>query len=149
LAHAGADRATVRPCRFRCAGCRGLAPLTRICGSEDYEKQTLRVNAAAQNATLPEPPKGEARLGVFGPGGSLLVGFVVVLGAGKGRRHVMASLSLVLIAMLLVAPGCGGGGSGTQLQQQPPPPNLSYYSVLVSGTANGIVHNAKVIVAVQ
>ncbi len=110
---------------------------------------TLTVNSAAQTSTVPESPKDNGRRGSFALGGSLLVGFVVVLASRKGRCRGMTALCLALFAVLLAAPGCGGGGSGGQHQQQSPPPNSSYYSVLVTATANGFMHNAKVIVVVQ
>lgn len=57
-------------------------------------------------------------------------------------------LTLCLFAAMLVT-GCGGGGSTTTITQ--PPPNgtpSGAYSVLVTGTANGIIHNAKITVVV-
>jgi hypothetical protein len=53
------------------------------------------------------------------------------------------------ITLLLFVASCGGGGNSIGQQQQQPPPSYATYNVLVSGTANGILHSAKVIVLVQ
>jgi hypothetical protein len=55
-------------------------------------------------------------------------------------------MGLFAALSLSFAVSCGGGSNSTQ-QKQPPP--AATYSVVVSGTANGIVHNAKVLVIVQ
>ncbi len=111
---------------------------------------TLTVNSVSQTAGVVGAPDAAVCLRALGLGGLSLAGLVFVFGDGNHKRRVLAPLSLILIAVLLVVPGCGGGGgSGNQTQQQSPPPNSSYYSVLVTGTANGIVHNAKVMVVVQ
>jgi hypothetical protein len=54
-------------------------------------------------------------------------------------------LSLGLFAALFAVAGCGSGGGQNV---QPPPANAATYSVVVSATANGIIHNAKITVVV-
>jgi hypothetical protein len=54
-----------------------------------------------------------------------------------------------LFAALMLVPGCGSGGQNQQQQQQLPPATATSYNVVVTGTANGIIHNAKVLVMVQ
>jgi len=71
---------------------------------------------------------------------------VVVGGFTNRKRRLAMLLSLGLFAALFALAGCGGSQSG---QQPPPPANPGTYSVVVSATANGIIHNAKVIVVVQ
>ena len=70
----------------------------------------------------------------------------------RGRRALSRSavLSLLLFAALSFA-GCGGGGSTSTGTAQPPPGSTpaGTYCLVVTGTANGIVHNAKIAVAVQ
>ena len=83
--------------------------------------------------------------GWLGAGGSLICAFVLLGGLSEGKRSRLCSLGL--FAALAFAISCGGGSSSS-MQKQPPPP-ASTYSVVVSGTANGIVHNVKVLVIVQ
>ena len=64
-----------------------------------------------------------------------------------GRRF-SALFSILVLAALCVA--CGGGQMSTQIPPpQQPPPSLNIYSVVVSGTSNGTIHNTKVLVLVQ
>jgi len=78
---------------------------------------------------------------------------VFALPLRRPRWIRMTWLPILLAAFFLVS--CGGNGSGggsggggsSQLQVDPTPPGA--YSVLVSGTANGIVHNAVVYVVVH
>jgi pro-kumamolisin-like protein/Big-like domain-containing protein len=73
--------------------------------------------------------------------------------SGFTRRRKAALLcSSALLASLLLITSCGGGGQQTVQPPPPPPPtapNTTYYTVLVTGGANGLVHNSQVIVAVQ
>src|SRR5207245_9955089 len=68
------------------------------------------------------------------------------------RRRWIVMCGLVLFAALLFTTSCGGGGQQTIKPAPPPPataPSTTYYTVLVTGTANGVVHNSQIIVAVQ
>jgi hypothetical protein len=57
-------------------------------------------------------------------------------------------LSLGLLAAML-ATSCGGAISKSSPTPTPTPaPTLVSYSVVVTGTANGIIHNAKITVVV-
>ncbi len=79
----------------------------------------------------------------------LLFACVLVSGfANRKRRLLAAPLRLSLLAALFLAAGCGGGG-GQTVQPPPPPPVGTAYGVVVSATANGIVHNAKITVIVR
>jgi hypothetical protein len=59
----------------------------------------------------------------------------------------------VAFILIFAWTACGGGGQSSHsttpppTQTAPPPPNT--YSVVVSGTANGTIHNATVIVVLQ
>jgi len=68
---------------------------------------------------------------------------------GSGRRKWTVICGFALMALLLFIASCGGGGQ--QTFQSPPPtaPNTSYYTVLVSATGNGVIHNSQITVAVQ
>jgi len=77
--------------------------------------------------------------------------FCVLLVLPVGRRRWMSLFcqSIVLGAFLLASCGGGGGGGGGS---NPPPVNgtpAGTYTVLVTGTANGIVHNTVVSVVVH
>jgi hypothetical protein len=85
--------------------------------------------------------------------GCLLICVLVLGGLANNERKWRRLLALGLFAALWLAVSCGGGGS-----TQPPASRssssssspLATYSVLVNGTAaNGIIHNAKIIVVVQ
>jgi len=79
----------------------------------------------------------------------LLFACVLVSGFANRKRPLLAApLRLSLLAALVLAAGCGGGGSQT-VQPPPPPPVGTAYSVVVSATANGVVHNAKITVIVR
>jgi Bacterial Ig-like domain (group 3) len=109
----------------------------------------LAITASAQAAALPSHHDARDQLGWLGAGGFALAS-VLLTGFADRRRRMTILLGLGLLAALFAAPGCGGGQGGqNSLQPPPPPPNTATYSVVVSGTANGIVHNAKVLVAVQ
>jgi len=107
---------------------------------------TLTVNAFAQIAALPAHPPYPGRLGWLGAGGGFVLASVVLSGFTNRKRRLAMLMSLGLFAALFAAAGCGGGQGG---QKPPPPANAGTYSVVVSATANGIIHNAKVIVVVQ
>ena len=103
-------------------------------------------------ATLTVSAVKKTALAAFDPAAweAMLVGFAFVFvcpGAFLKRTPRPAVAVTALFAMLLLVAGCGGGGNGGGIQQ--PPPSASASSVLVSGTANGIIHNAKVIVVVE
>jgi hypothetical protein len=101
-------------------------------------------------ATLTVGAAKKTALAAFHPAAweAMLLGFAFVfVWQGALKRSPRPAVSTALFAMLLLLAGCGGGGQGGGIQQ--PPPATSTYSVLVSGTANGIIHNAKVIVVVE
>jgi Pro-kumamolisin, activation domain/Bacterial Ig-like domain (group 3)/Subtilase family len=58
-----------------------------------------------------------------------------------------------LLATLLVMNACGGGSGSSGPPPPPPPQNIptpaGTYTVLLTATANGVIHNVKLIVAVQ
>jgi hypothetical protein len=104
---------------------------------------TVTVNSVATLPASSRPSRG-GLAGWLGVGGSLICAFVLLGGLSDGKRNRLRSLGL--FAALAFAVSCGGGSSSTP---PPPPPNAATYSVVVSATANGIVHNAKVLVVVQ
>jgi hypothetical protein len=122
---------------------------------------TLTVNASSKNAAA--SASAQAQAGAQGAGAhrggrliwlaaesSLMMGMVWIGGFGRRKRRGAIVLSVVVFVLLVAFVGCGsGGGSGTSPPPPPPPPaSVSTYSVVVSGTANGIEHDAKVIVMV-
>ena len=110
---------------------------------------TLTINATVQTAQLARPdPQTPGRWPVTA--GLLCCCFLFIGGrAGRGLRQSLL-LSLCFFAAM-AAISCGGGGSSSTTNPPPPPTNGSAagtYSVVVTGTANGIVHNARIIVVV-
>jgi subtilase family serine protease len=110
---------------------------------------TLTITAAAQTSGLVQPMR-DRRANWLAAACILAFGSFFV--GGQAQRKLRRSLlfGLCLFAATLTI-SCGGGGSPTSITIPPstPPPTLVSYGVVVTGTANGIVHNAKVIVAVQ
>jgi Pro-kumamolisin, activation domain/Bacterial Ig-like domain (group 3) len=113
---------------------------------------TLTITAAAQTSGLaPQMPQRRTSWPVAA--GILVFGFFVVGGQAqrKLRGRLLFSLCICIFAAALTI-SCGGGGSSTTpitILPSTPPPTLVTNSVMVTGTANGVVHNAKVTVVVQ
>jgi subtilase family serine protease len=83
------------------------------------------------------------------------VGLVLVFlfgWSGRKRRWRLAP-SVCTIAILALQVACGGSGGGGATSPPPPPTttaaSVGTYSVLVTGTANGSIHNVKLTVIVQ
>jgi hypothetical protein len=132
---------------------------------------TLTINASAQaaglflprevaHAVLPvlhgEGTQARAPVphGWLGAAGSLICAFFLLSGLADDRRKMSWLLGLGLLAALSLALSCGGGASiqptASSSSSSSSPSPAETYSVLVSGTAaNGIIHNAKVMVVVQ
>jgi hypothetical protein len=134
---------------------------------------TVTVNAAAQTAGLCEPREvaqallpvhrllykevAQARVpvphGWLGAASGLICALFLLGGLADDKRKRAWPLALALFAALSLALSCGGGASMQTPSSHSPDPSSSpagTYSVVVSGTAaNGIIHNAKVIVVVQ
>ena len=109
---------------------------------------TLTITAAAQTTGL-VPSKCPRQSGWPVAAGILAFGFF--LGGGQGHRKRRRSLLLslcIFTAILMIS--CGGGSTTTPTPTPTPTPapTLVSYSVVVTGTANGIVHNAKIAVVV-
>jgi hypothetical protein len=110
---------------------------------------TLTINATVPGASGMLTP-GARRGDFFGAGTALTLGIVLVLPLRR-RRWTGIFCMLVLLAVFLMASCGGGSGSSTGPSNPTPPANSTppgTYTVLVTGTANGIVHNAKVTVLV-
>jgi hypothetical protein len=90
--------------------------------------------------------------GWLGLGTGLICAAFLLGGLAVERRKRSWLLGLGLLAALSIALSCGGGASPAPRSPDPSDPSSSpagTYSVLVSGKgANGIIHNAKVIVVV-
>jgi hypothetical protein len=90
----------------------------------------------------------------FGAGIALAFCFVVVLPLRRPRWITMVWLPIVLAASLLVSCGgsgssSGGGGGGGSGQSKVENTPVGTYSIVITGTANGITHNAVVYVVVH
>ena len=92
----------------------------------------------------------------FGAGTALAFCFIFVLPLRRPRWIRLTWLPILLAAFLLVScggsgsgsgTGGGGGGGGSKTTVENTPPGT--YTVLVTGTANGITHNAVVYVVVH
>lgn len=109
------------------------------------------------SATLPgvtsasvAPAQGQTRGGWLGAGTVLAASVLLWFPIRRRRWTGMVCLS-ILAAVALVTVGCGGSGNSGG-GSNPPPVNgtpAGRYTVVVTGTANGIVHNAVIGVLVQ
>jgi hypothetical protein len=108
---------------------------------------TLTINAVAQTAEL-APAQRQRQSGW--PVGAGMLAFGLFFVGGRAHRKLRRSvlLSLILFAAILTI-GCGiWRSTGTPTPTPTPAPTLVSYSVVVTGTANGIVHNAKITVVI-
>lgn len=109
---------------------------------------TLTVNSVA-TATMVGVMPGTSGSTLW-PAATMLLGSCLL--AGFSRAHRRRTVLAAMTASMLLFVACGGGGQTTQHITPPPPqpPNpLTTYTVVVSATANGVIHNATVIVSVQ
>ena len=126
----------------------GVSPSSATLNGAATATLTVTASATASAQTAGLSPRGVpgSRRTWLGPGVGFVLAFVLLTGFTNRRRRFAVLLGLGLIATLILLPGCGGGQSH---QPPPPPQNATAYSVVVTGTANGITHNAKVVVMVQ
>jgi len=115
---------------------------------------TLSITATIPGSTANiDPLRNPARHGAWlGAGTALAFCVVLVLPLRRRRWNGIACLIVLLAGCLLSACGGGGAGSGTTTGGSTPPANgtpAGTYTVLITGTANGIMHSAKVTVVVQ
>ena len=103
---------------------------------------TLMLAAPVQTAGT---PRTNRRNWIGGGSGLVLASFALC--GLLGRRRRAALFCVALLAVVGAVAGCGGGSSGTKTPP-PPPSDAGTYSVTVTGTANGIVHSAKITVVV-
>lgn len=100
------------------------------------------------SATVPSSTAG-VTASVRWPAGILAA--VLLFGIGRKKR-LLRGLALVGLAVAAIAASGGCGGGGSPPPPPPPPANgtpTGNYSVVVTGTANQIVHNVKLTVVVQ
>jgi hypothetical protein len=86
-----------------------------------------------------------------------LFGLVILLAYQRARPRATLktryACGLCAMLLLLLANGCGGGG--TVVAPPPPPPPMKVpapagsYTILVTATANGTIHNVKLLVEIQ
>jgi hypothetical protein len=124
---------------------------------------TLTVTAAAATGSLSpnSAMRGGKTLWMLA-GASALLGCFFLSGFSgkisiKGKektRNRLALPVLIVLALMLVWTACGGSGQSSRSSPPPPPiptpaPALTTYSVVVSGTASGTIHNVTLIVVLQ
>jgi hypothetical protein len=124
-------------------GC-SVAPTVTLNGATSV---TLTINATVQTAELAVPNRQKQS---HWPVAAGLLGFGFLLAGGRTSRKLRRSLLLTLCLFAAMATiSCGSGGSTTT----PPPTPINgsaagTYSVLVTGTVNGIIHNVKITVVI-
>jgi subtilase family serine protease len=108
---------------------------------------TLTVNATIPGTTAKLIPGPWRQRGTWTRAATVLAACLVFVLPWR-RRRVFLPLCLVVLSAVMIS--CGGSGGGTTTQ--PPPANgtpAGTYNVLLTGTANGTIHTAKVTVLVQ
>jgi hypothetical protein len=89
-------------------------------------------------------------LGLFG----VLILFAHQRARPQAPPKMRWALGFCAVALLLFVNGCGGGGTVIVPPPPPPPPTkvpapVGSYSVVVSASAGGTIHNAKLLVQIQ
>jgi hypothetical protein len=107
---------------------------------------TLTLTAMLPGTAANLSPTPRQRRGWLGGGAAIALCIVVVLPVR--RRRWMSLVCLLVLAGVFFLAGCGGGDGGSNLLPVNGTP-AGAYTVLVTGTANGIVHNAVVNVSVH
>ena len=87
---------------------------------------------------------------------SLCISLLAVM-PRRGSRRLQWALCVFALALILLASACGGGSSPPSGPPPPPPPPppqnvptpTGSYSVLVTATANGTIHNVRLTLIVQ
>jgi len=108
---------------------------------------TLTINAAAKTTALAAPvPQGSTRWPIAM--GVLFFGFL--LASGRAGRKLQRTLLLGLcLSVAMLASSCGGAVSKSSSGSTTTPVTApTTYTVLVTGTAKGIIHNAEITVMV-
>jgi len=107
---------------------------------------TLTINAAAKTTALAAPqPQGKSRWPVAA--GIFCFGLLFI-GKRGSRKPRLILLFTIALPVAFIATGCNEMPKHYSGIQEPAP-TLVTYNVVVTGTANGIVHNAKITVLVQ
>lgn len=101
----------------------------------------LMISASSQADLSPFAPAGPPNPSGFS--GKIVVTLASLLLMTLAiRRRRASALARALVAMIVLMAGCGGGSSSQP--PPPPPPAPATYSVVVNGTANGILHSATI-----
>jgi hypothetical protein len=109
---------------------------------------TLTINATAQTTALAlSKQQGITHWSMAA--GMLCFGFLLASRRASSKLRRALLLSLGLIAALTTT-GCNSISENAQgsTSALAPPPTLVTYSVVVTGAANGIIHNAKITVVI-
>jgi hypothetical protein len=125
-----------------------LNPSTVTVNGQATATTTLTISAASKTTALAAPKQpGPFRWPIAA--GMVFFGFLMA--GGRAHRKLKGSLllSLALFAAFAAA-GCNSisGSPHGSTPTPKPAPTLVTYTVLVTGTANGIIHNAKITVVV-
>ncbi len=110
---------------------------------------TLIITATIPGAAAQVDPLARPRHARWLGAGGLALCVVLVLPLRRRRWNAIACLTILLATCFLSA--CGGGAN-RGVSSTPPPANGTppgTYTVLITGTANGITHNSKLTVIVQ
>jgi hypothetical protein len=116
---------------------------------------TVQVNAFITVQTEPQLVLPTDRARRVPPGVLIVSALALLLALYRAPRRVSRRLRWAFgsfaLALLLLASGCGGGSS--LLPPPPPPQKISTppgtYAVVITASANGAIHNIKLIVVVQ
>jgi hypothetical protein len=109
-------------------------------------QSTVTITATLPAATTAQAVRSSRGKDWFGAGAAFGLALLLFLPV-RGRRWRLP-VSLIVLGIFLVSSGCGGSVTSTTQPSNPNGTPAGAYNVVITGTGNGIVHNAKLTVVV-
>jgi hypothetical protein len=104
--------------------------------------------ASAARGNRPAGLPGHVYKHGFEAAGGAAIAFAALLVLPLPRRHWKLPAGLAMLMLVLLIPGCGGSVKSSRQQSNPGGTPAGTYSVVLTGTGNGIVHSVKLPVVV-
>jgi hypothetical protein len=128
-----------------------VSPSSVNVNSSTTAQVTLMATSNGANAAVKTQSRGSAAT-LWLAGGSLMLGFLFFSSSRKTVHDSRLPITLGTSFLLLICIACGSGHNQVTNPRPPPPQSitlLNAHNIVVTGTANGIIHNAQVTVVVQ
>jgi hypothetical protein len=104
--------------------------------------------ASAARGNRPAGLPGHVYKHGFEAAGGAAIAFAALLVLPLPRRHWKLPAGLAMLMLVLLIPGCGGSVTSSRQQSNPGGTPAGTYSVVLTGTGNGIVHSVALPVVV-